>query len=132
MRNAAMILGLIGGIAAMVVGFFGYGFAEIWEWIAGQERRLQAQTGHQIATQAGPPEEPWLTKLLALFGPVAAVTGAALAPETPRRAALLLAASVGAMVYGFGFGVFTMFPITLCAIAAVLAGLARRQDEEKS
>ena len=29
MKNAAMVLGIIGGVVGMVVGFFGYGFAEI-------------------------------------------------------------------------------------------------------
>ena len=31
MRNAALILGIIGGIVGMVVGFFGYGFAVLGE-----------------------------------------------------------------------------------------------------
>ena len=31
MRNAALTLGLIGGLWAMVIGFFGYGYTEFIE-----------------------------------------------------------------------------------------------------
>jgi hypothetical protein len=34
MKNAAMVLGIIGGVVGMVVGFFGYGFAEIGSWFS--------------------------------------------------------------------------------------------------
>ncbi len=32
MRNAALVLGLIGGLWAMIVGFFVYGYVEFVDW----------------------------------------------------------------------------------------------------
>ena len=36
MRNAALILGIIGGVVGMIVGFFSYGYTEFIDW-AGEE-----------------------------------------------------------------------------------------------
>ena len=42
MRNAALMLGIIGGLIAMVVGFFGFGYTEVVRaqgtWYVGRVR----------------------------------------------------------------------------------------------
>ena len=115
MRNAAMILGIIGGIVGMVVGFFGYGFAVLGEMF---------DEFTQAARQAGVEEvveDPLTTKLIGMGAPILAIAGGAMAPSRPAIATILLAASSVGMYYGFDFNVFTMFPIGMCGLAAVLA-----------
>ncbi|MEM6662539.1 MAG: hypothetical protein AAF666_10230 [Pseudomonadota bacterium] len=117
MRNAAMILAIIGGIIGMIVGFFGYGFAVLGEMF---------DEFTQAAREVGVDEvvdDPLTTKLIGLGAPIVAIAGGAMAPSRPAIAALLILASTVAMYYGFDFNVFTMFPIGMCGLAAVLAVL---------
>ena len=44
---------------------------------------------------------------------------------------LMVLASVG-ILYAFGFGVFTMFPIAFCGVGGMLAIAAGRPDEERA
>jgi len=120
MLNAAMILGIIGGIVGMVVGFFGYGFAELWSWIFGAVQQVEAETGFQ-ADLGQPPEDPMITRAISLASPILGIAGGAMAGSNPLTAALMLLASAGGMIYGFGFGVFTMFPIAMCGLAGLFA-----------
>ena len=130
MRNAAMILGLIGGITGMLVGFFGYGLAELWSWMASQAETVEVRTGLAVGESVGDPQEPWLTRALALASPILGITGGALALTARGAAALMMAASAGGMFWGFGFGVFTMFPIAMCATGSLLAALAASGKDE--
>lgn len=124
MRNAAMVLGLIGGIVGMIVGFFGYGFAEMWSWLAAQMQTVEAETGLAVGEGVGEPQEPWITRGLALVSPILGIMGGAMAPGSRGPAAVLMALSSAGMFWGFGFGVFTMFPIAMCGVGAVLAAFA--------
>ena len=117
MRNAALFLGIIAGIGGMVVGFFGYLFA----WF---DENYQEVT--DAARDAGIGEammDPAILKVLAFAAPVLAIAGAAMAPSRPAIAAVLLIVSGVGMFYGFGFNVFTMFPIGMCALAGLFAVL---------
>ena len=115
MRNAAFILGIIGGIVGMIVGFFAYGFAalgEMWEAFSDLAREAGA---------ASVVEDPMTAKLVGLFAPILAISGGALAPSRPAAASLLLVLSSAGMYWGFDFNVFTMFPIAMSAIAGLFA-----------
>ncbi len=115
MRNAAMVLGIIGGIVGMIVGFFGYGFAvlgELWEGFT--EAAQSAGVGEIV-------EDPLKVKLIGLFAPIFAIAGGAMATGFPALATILLIASSVGMYFGFDFNVFTMFPIAMCALAGLLA-----------
>ena len=115
MRNAALILGIIGGLVGMVVGFFGYGFVALGEMLDGfTEAAREVGVG-------GITEDPMTTKVLALVAPILAIAGAAMARSRPAVAAILLILSTVGMYYGFDFNVFTMFPIAMCGTAAVFA-----------
>lgn len=120
MRKAAMVLGIIGGIVGMVVGFFGYGFAELWDWIFGTVRQFEDQTGFQADLQA-PPEDPMITKAISIAAPILGIAGGAMATDRATLGGILLLVSAGGMFYAFGFGVFTMWPIAMCAVAGLLA-----------
>lgn len=117
MRNAAMILGIIGGIVGMIVGFFGYAFV----WLT--EEFPETADAAQEAGVLGAIENPMLIKVLAMISPILAIAGGAMAPSRPAIAAILLVLSPIGMYVGFGFDLFTMFPIGMCALAGLLAVL---------
>lgn len=115
MRNAALILGIIGGLTGMVVGFFGYGLAALGEMLDGFAQATREIGVGEVA------EDPMTTKVLALAAPILAIAGAAMARSRPAISVILLTLSTLGMYYGFDFNVFTMFPIAMCGTAAVFA-----------
>jgi hypothetical protein len=116
MRNAALTLGLIGGVLAMFVGFFGYGYTEV----VGKNQQLADITG-----QVG---HPMLIRTASFLAPILAIAGAAMARSQNVAAGVLLLASSFFIYVAFGFNVFTMFPIAMCGLGGVLALAARQPD----
>lgn len=117
MRTAAMVLAIIGGVIGIVVGFFGYGFValgEIWAEFV--------QRSHDVGVD-GVVDDPAVVRVISLAAPVLAIAGGAMTPSRPLIGAILSAGSAYGMHSGFGFNVFTMFPIVLCAAAAGFAVL---------
>lgn len=116
MRNAALTLGLIGGLWGMIVGFFSFGYTDLLIRYP------------DLAEFTGGVANMGLIRAMSLIAPVLAIAGAAMARSVNMLAgALLLASSLG-MYVTFGFGVFTMFPIAMCALGGVLALAARQPD----
>ena len=104
----------------MVVGFFGYGYTEaIYHF--GEVEGLAEQV-----------TDPGLIRTVSLLAPVLAIAGGAMARVRALWAGLLLLGSAALMYHGFGFGVFTMFPIAMCGLAGVLAIAAGKPDEPKA
>lgn len=116
MRNSALVLGIIGGIWAMVVGFFGYGYTSFIEH--------NGEAG-DLLTQV---DNPLLIKTASFLAPVLAIAGAAMARSLNMVAGGLMLAAAVAIWLAFGFGVFTMFPIAMCGLGGVLALAARQPD----
>jgi hypothetical protein len=116
MRNAALTLGLIGGLWGMLVGFFSFGYTDLLI----RYPELAEITGG-VANMA-------LIRSMSLIAPVMAIAGAAMARSSNLIGGVLLLASTAGMWLSFGFGVFTMFPIAMCGLAGVLALLARQPD----
>lgn len=116
MRNAALTLGVIGGIIGMFVGFFSYGYTELIERF-GEVPDLAEQVSNV-----------GLIRTMALVAPLLAIAGGAMARSSARLGGILMIASAGGMYYAFGFGVFTMFPIAMCALGGVLALAATQPD----
>ncbi|MBP6736426.1 MAG: hypothetical protein KA139_03255 [Rhodobacteraceae bacterium] len=115
MRNAALVLGIIGGIWAMIVGFFGYGYVS---WVAEYgESGLTEQVDHPLVIQVA-----------SFLAPILAIAGAAMARSQNLPAGVLLLASSAAIWVAFGFNVFTMFPIAMCGLGGILALAARQPD----
>jgi len=120
MRNAAMVLGIIGGTIGIVVGFFGYGFVIVDAFFSGLSESQPINEHHDRI------------KAISLMAPILGIAGGAMSPGRPAIATALMAASAVGMYWGFGFTVFTMFPIAMCATAAVLtlgASFGRRGGE---
>jgi hypothetical protein len=116
MRNAALVLGLIGGVMALVVGFFGFGYTEFVE------------KNGEIGDLAKQVEHPAVIRAASFLAPILAIAGAAMARSVNVvGGVLMLAASLGLYV-AFGFNVFTMFPIAMCGLGGILALVARQPD----
>ena len=120
MRNAALVLGLIGGTLAMIVGFFVYGYTVFIDWFG------------EIPDLAYQAENPQLLRTTAFVAPLLAIAGGAMAKARALWGGILMLLAAGGMLYALGFGVFTMFPIAMCALGGVLAIAAGRPDEEKA
>lgn len=116
MRNAALILGLIGGLWGMLVGFFSFGYTDLLIRYP------------ELAEFTGGVANMGLIRAMSLIAPVMAIAGAAMARSVNLGAGVLLLASSIGMYLTFGFGVFTMFPIVMCAVAGGLALAARQPD----
>lgn len=120
MRNAALVLGIIGGLFAMLVGFFSFGYTEV------------AARHAEVEEIFGPVANRDLIRAVSFAAPILAIAGGAMAKvQALWGGALLLLASAGIFA-AFGFTVFTMFPLGFCLLGGVLALAAGRPDEPKS
>ncbi|EDM32492.1 hypothetical protein RTM1035_13588 [Roseovarius sp. TM1035] len=120
MRSAAMVLGVIGGCLAVLVGFFSYGYTEV-------VNRIGEVDG--LLTQVS---DPALIRSASFLAPLLAIAGGAMAKVRALWGGLLLLVSAGLMYYAFGFNVFTMFPLGFTALAGVLAIAAGKPDEPRA
>lgn len=120
MRNAALTLGLIGGLWAMLVGFFSFGYTEFINEF-GEIEGLAQQV-----------DRVGLIRSVSFLAPLLAIAGAAMAKIRALWGGLLMLLSAAAMFYAFDFGVFTMFPIGFTALGGVLALAAGKPDEPKA
>lgn len=120
MRNAALVLGLIGGLLAMVVGFFVYGYVEFIDWFG------------EVPDLARQVDDPQTLQLVSFLAPIVGIAGAAMARARALWGGLLMLLSAAGIWYGVGFGVFTMFPIACLGLGGLLALAAGKPDEEKA
>jgi len=120
MRNSAQVLGLIGGVLAMIVGFFVYGYVEFIDWF-GEVPELAQQV-----------EDPGLKQTVSFLAPILAIAGGAMARSRALWGGVLMLIAAGGIFYALGFGVFTMFPIACLGLGGVLAVAAGKPDEEKA
>lgn len=120
MRSAAMVLGIIGGCLAILVGFFSYGYTEAIDRF-GEVDGLLSQVS-----------DPQLIRTASFLAPLLAIAGGAMAKIRALPGGLLLLLAAGLIHYAFGFNVFTMFPIGMTGLAGVLALAAGKPDEPKA
>ena len=116
MRNAALTLGVIGGIIGMIVGFFSYGYTEVLNLL------------ETIPDFAPGVENTERVRAVSLFSPLLAIAGGAMARSQAMVGGILMLISAAGMYWAFGFGVFTMFPIAMCGLGGLLALIARQPD----
>lgn len=120
MRNAALTLGLIGGLIGLVVGFFSYGYTEAIDRF-GEIEGL----AHQVS-------DVTMIRAASFFAPLLAIAGAAMAKMRALWGGILLLVSAALMYAGFGLNAFTLFPIGFCGAAGLMALAAGRPDEAKA
>ena len=120
MRNAALILGVIGASIGLVIGFFSFGYTEL----VGR----YAELGELLGNFA----DPALIRAVSFAAPILGLAGAGMAKTRALWAAVLMGLSAGGMYFAFGFNVFTMFPIGMLGLAAIMAAAAGKPDEAQS
>ncbi|MBT3143616.1 hypothetical protein DS909_10025 [Phaeobacter gallaeciensis] len=120
MRNAALVLGIIGGLIGMLVGFFSFGYVEA------------VQHFGEIDGVAEQVDNADLIQVTSIVSPMLAIAGGAMARARALWGGLLLLVSSVGMYVAFGFNVFTMFPISFAGVGGVLAVAAGKPDEEKA
>ena len=120
MRNAASMLGVIGGLIGIIVGLIGYGFAELSDRhaeIAGLFRFL---------------DNPDFVRFASFIAPLLAIAGGAMAKDRALWGGILMLVSAACFYAAFGFNVGTMFPIGFVGLGGLLAIAAGRPDEPKA
>lgn len=120
MRNAALILGLIGGLMGLLVGLFSYGYTTAIEQF-GEVEGLFEQVANINAI-----------RVAAVVSPLLALAGAGMAKVQALWGGALLMISVLGMYLGLGFGFFTMWPMAFCGLAGIMALAAGQPDEPKA
>ena len=120
MRNAAMVLGLIGGLIGIFVGLFGYGYAEL------SERR------QEVGELFGVFENPGFIRFASFVAPLLAIAGGAMAKARALWGGILMLLGAFCFYAAFGFNVGTMFPIGFAGLGGLLAIAAGKPDEPKA
>jgi len=116
MRNAALTLGVIGGIIGMIVGFFSFGYTQFVDWFGEVPDVVEQVNNVQVIRVTG------------LVAPLLAIAGGAMARSSARVGGILMLVSSVGMYFGFGFNFATMFPIAMCLVGGVLALAATQPD----
>lgn len=119
MRNAAMVLGLIAGLIGMVVGLFGFGYAEL------------SQARPEV-TEIFTLQNPTLIRIASFGGPLLAIAGGAMAKARALWGGGLMILAAVLFYVAFGFNVGTMFPIGFAALGGILGIAAGKPDEPKA
>lgn len=120
MRNAAAAIGLIGGLLALLMGVVSFGYTEaIYRW-------------GEVPELAELPTNVDAIRAMSVIAPLLAIAGAAMAPSRALWGGLALGAASGGLYWAFGLGFFSIFPISMCAFAAILALAGGRPDEPKA
>lgn len=120
MRNAALTLGLIGGLIGIIVGLVGYGYAE-------------ATARHaELGEVFGLLERPGFVRTASFLAPLLAIAGAAMARSQALVGGILMLVAAGLFYAAFGFHLGTMFPIGFVGLGGVLAIAAGKPDEPKT
>jgi hypothetical protein len=120
MRNAALMLGIIGGIIGMIVGFFSYGYTELIDNYGEVEGLFEQVNDVQTIRYAS------------FLSPLLAIAGGAMARARALWGGILMLLSAAGMVYALGFNALTMFPIGFVGIGGLLAIAAGKPDEPKA
>ncbi|WP_296419031.1 hypothetical protein [Pseudooctadecabacter sp.] len=118
MRNAAGVLGLIGGLIGIFVGLFGFAAVEF------SNRVPEAQ-----ATLF---DNPGFVQFASFIAPLLCIAGGAMAKSRALWGGIAMVLGAGAFYAAFGFNVATMFPIGFAGLGGLLAIAAGKPDEDKA
>ena len=114
MKTGALVLGIIGGLIALIYGLVGYGIGSFFGAIGAD------QQGTSMA------------KLVSIALPVAALIGAGMVKAKPVIGAALMAVGAIGFVLILGFNFFTLIPVVLLGLGAILGFLGMQEDAKKT
>jgi hypothetical protein len=120
MRNAAGMLGIIGGLIGILVGLFGFGYAEL------------SERHSEVGEVFGFLENPGFIRFASFIAPLLAIAGGAMAKARALWGGVLMLISAFFFYSAFGFNVGTMFPIGFVALGGILGIAAGKPDEPKA
>ncbi len=120
MRNAAGMLGIIGGLIGILVGLFGFGYAEL------------SERHSEVGEVFGFLENPGFIRFASFVAPLLAIAGGAMAKARALWGGILMLVSAFFFYSAFGFNVGTMFPIGFVALGGILGIAAGKPDEPKA
>ena len=120
MRNAAGMLGIIGGLIGILVGLFGFGYAEL------------SERHSEVGEVFGFLENPGFIRFASFVAPLLAIAGGAMAKARALWGGILMLVSAFFFYSAFGFNVGTMFPIGFAALGGILGIAAGKPDEPKA
>jgi hypothetical protein len=112
MSTAALILGILGGLFGLVVGFFGYAAGGV----------VGAASGTSLV----------LYQLVSMAIPIASLVGGGLAKVNAFAAGALMLLSAVGMLLVFGLNFFTFLPLVLSGIGGVLVLLSGKEARAKA
>ncbi len=112
MKTGALVLGIIGGLIALIYGFVGYGLGSLGS--------------------AAEAEGAGLVKLLSIALPVVALIGAGIIKAKPAIGAALMAIGAIGFVLILGFNFFSLIPVVLLGLGALLGLLCMQEDAKQS
>lgn len=104
MKIGALVVGILGALAALLYGVFGFGLASL--------------------ADAGREGSGTLVKILSVGVPLAALVGAGVVMSRPMLGAVLMGGSALALLLVLGFNFFSFIPVVLLGIGAMLGYLA--------
>jgi hypothetical protein len=111
MKAGALVLGIIGGLVALLYGLIGYGLGSLAD---------AGQTGAGMGA-----------KLLSLALPIAALVGAGMVKAKPVIGAALMAVAALGFVLILGFNFFSLIPTVLLGVGALLGFMGSQEDAKK-
>lgn len=112
MKTGALVLGIIGGLIALLYGFLGYSLGS-----------FVGATGQ---------EGGGLIKFLSLALPIAALIGAGIVKAKPLIGAILMAVAAVGFVIILGFNFFSLIPVVLLGLGALLGFLGMQEDAKEA
>jgi hypothetical protein len=101
-------LGIIGGLLALIFGVFGYALGSIADVV-------EAGAGTFL-------------KFLSLGLPIAVLVGAGIVINKPINGTVLMGLAAVGLLLILGFNFFTLFPVVLLGLGALLGFLGSQQD----
>ncbi len=110
MKTGALIIGILGGLIALAIGFIGYGLGSMAN--AGQ-----AGSGSTL-------------KMLSIGVPIFALVGAGMVMARPIIGATLMAGSAIIFVIVVGFNFISLVPVVLLGIGAFLGFFSTKELPE--
>jgi hypothetical protein len=111
MKTGAFVLGILGGLVALLYGLFGYALGSL------------ADLGEAGAGTG--------VKVLSIGLPVVALVGAGMIKAKPIIGAILMAIAAIGFLAIIGFNFFSLIPVVLLGLGALLGFLGFQEDTKK-